>query len=113
MKLSGVEKQRVAIARALLKNPKVLFFDEATSALDSNTEKEIQDNLKELSKNRPTLIIAHRLSTIVHADQILVLDQGRIIESGTHLSLLNSDGKYSAMWKEQEADIKKTKIQLA
>ena len=113
LKLSGGEKQRVAIARALLKNPKVLFFDEATSALDSNTEKEIQDNLKELSKNRTTLIIAHRLSTIVHADQILVLDQGRIIESGTHLSLLNSDGKYSAMWKEQEADIKKTKIQLA
>tara|TARA_B100000686_G_scaffold354436_1_gene464699 strand:- start:24081 stop:25880 length:1800 start_codon:yes stop_codon:yes gene_type:complete len=113
LKLSGGEKQRVAIARALLKNPKVLFFDEATSALDSNTEKEIQDNLKELSKNRTTLIVAHRLSTIVHADQILVLDQGTIIESGTHRALLNFDGKYSAMWKEQEAGIKKTKIQLA
>ena len=102
LKLSGGEKQRVAIARALLKNPKIFFFDEATSALDSNTEKEIQDNLRELSKHRTTLVIAHRLSTIIHADQILVLDQGEIIERGTHRTLLENNGKYEAMWREQK-----------
>jgi ATP-binding cassette subfamily B protein len=102
LKLSGGEKQRVAIARALLKNPKIFFFDEATSALDSNTEKEIQDNLRELSKHRTTLVIAHRLSTIIHADQILVLDQGEIVERGTHRTLLENSGKYEAMWREQK-----------
>ena len=102
LKLSGGEKQRVAIARALLKNPKIFFFDEATSALDSNTEKEIQDNLRELSKHRTTLVIAHRLSTIIHAHQILVLEEGKIVERGTHQVLLEKNGKYAAMWEEQK-----------
>jgi len=102
LKLSGGEKQRVAIARAVLKNSKILFFDEATSALDSNIEKEIQENLAEISKNRTTLIIAHRLSSITHADQILVLDQGEIIERGTHRQLLEKNGKYVQMWEEQK-----------
>ncbi len=104
LKLSGGEKQRVAIARTVLKNPKIFFFDEATSALDSNTESEIQTNLEEISKDRTTLIIAHRLSTVVRADQILVLDQGTIIERGTHQQLLANGGKYARMWKEQEKE---------
>ena len=104
LKLSGGEKQRVAIARTVLKNPKIFFFDEATSALDSNTESEIQTNLDEISKDRTTLIIAHRLSTVVRADQILVLDQGTIIERGTHQQLLASGGKYARMWEEQEKE---------
>ena len=102
LKLSGGEKQRVSIARALLKNPRIFFFDEATSALDSNTEKEIQDNLRELSKHRTTLVIAHRLSTIIHAHQILVLEEGKIVERGTHQVLLEKNGKYAAMWEEQK-----------
>ena len=104
LKLSGGEKQRVAIARAVLKDPKIFFFDEATSALDSNTESEIQTNLERISKNRTTLIIAHRLSTIITADQILVLDKGKIIERGTHHELLETNGKYTRMWEEQERE---------
>ena len=101
LKLSGGEKQRVAIARTILKNPKIFFFDEATSALDTNTEKEIQKNLENVSKNKTTLIIAHRLSTAANADNIIVLDQGSIIEQGTHESLLLKKGKYFKMWGKQ------------
>lgn len=102
LKLSGGEKQRVAIARTILKNPRIMLFDEATSALDSGTEKEIQDNLKEVSRDRSTLVIAHRLSTIVDSDQILVLDNGRIAERGRHAELLERDGKYADMWHRQQ-----------
>ena len=103
LKLSGGEKQRVAIARTLLKNPSLLIFDEATSALDSETERAIQAELMNLSKNHTTLIIAHRLSTIVHAHQILVMEDGRIIESGNHDDLLNQNGRYAEMWKAQQS----------
>jgi len=102
LKLSGGEKQRVAIARTILKNPKIFFFDEATSALDTSTEKEIQKNLENVSKNKTTLIIAHRLSTAANADNIIVLDQGAIVEQGTHQSLLLKKGKYFEMWGKQE-----------
>lgn len=102
LKLSGGEKQRVAIARTLLKKPAMLIFDEATSALDSKTERAFQEELLSLAKNRTTLIIAHRLSTIVHADQILVMDHGRIVERGTHSELLGIRGKYAEMWQMQE-----------
>ena len=102
LKLSGGEKQRVAIARTILKNPKIFFFDEATSALDTSTEKEIQKNLENISKNKTTLIIAHRLSTAANADQIIVLDKGVIIEQGTHESLLLHKGKYFEMWGKQK-----------
>ena len=103
LKLSGGEKQRVAIARAVLKHPALLIFDEATSALDSKSEQAIQAQLKEIAKDRTTLVIAHRLSTIADAAQILVLDHGRIIERGTHVSLLASGGVYSQMWERQQA----------
>ncbi|MDA8608632.1 ABC transporter ATP-binding protein/permease [Candidatus Pelagibacter sp.] len=102
LKLSGGEKQRVAIARTILKNPKIFFFDEATSALDTSTEKEIQKNLENISKGKTTLIIAHRLSTAANADNIIVLDQGAIIEQGTHESLLLEKGKYFEMWEKQK-----------
>lgn len=102
LKLSGGEKQRVAIARTLLKKPAMLIFDEATSALDSKTERAFQEELLSLAKNRTTLIIAHRLSTIIHADQILVMDHGQIVEHGTHEELLAVKGKYAEMWQMQE-----------
>jgi len=102
LKLSGGEKQRVAIARTILKNPKIFFFDEATSALDTSTEKEIQKNLENVSKDKTTLIIAHRLSTAANADNIIVLDKGVIIERGTHESLLLKKGKYFEMWEKQK-----------
>ncbi len=105
LKLSGGEKQRVAIARTILKNPAILILDEATSALDTHTEREIQSALKRISENRTTLIIAHRLSTVVDADEIIVLDHGRIAERGRHDDLLAQGGKYAAMWNRQrEAD---------
>ncbi len=101
LKLSGGEKQRVAIARTILKAPPILVLDEATSALDSHTEKEIQDALERVSKNRTTLVIAHRLSTIVGADEIIVLDKGEIAERGTHHQLLLKNGLYASMWNRQ------------
>ncbi|HCI13095.1 MAG: metal ABC transporter permease [Gallionellales bacterium GWA2_60_142] len=104
LKLSGGEKQRVAIARAILKNPAILIFDEATSALDSKSEKAIQAELRAISQNRTTLIIAHRLSTVVEADQILVMDQGRIVERGTHRELLAQDRMYAQMWNLQKQE---------
>lgn len=103
LKLSGGEKQRVAIARTLLKHPAVLIFDEATSALDSKAEQAIQAQLKEIARNRTTLVIAHRLSTIADAQQILVLDHGRIVERGSHPELLALDGLYAQMWARQQA----------
>ena len=104
LKLSGGEKQRVAIARTLLKDPAILIFDEATSALDSKAEQAIQSQLKEIAKNRTTLVIAHRLSTVADAQQILVLDHGRIVERGTHPQLLVLDGLYAQMWQRQQAN---------
>ena len=100
--LSGGEQQRVAIARTLLKKPAMLIFDEATSALDSKTERAFQEELLSLAKNRTTLIIAHRLSTIIHADQILVMEYGQIVERGTHHELLATNGRYAEMWHMQE-----------
>ena len=102
LKLSGGEKQRVAIARTVLKNPSIFFFDEATSALDSSTEKEIIQNLEKISKGKTTLIIAHRLSTVSKADNIIVIDQGNIVESGNHQNLLDKNGLYADMWSKQK-----------
>jgi ATP-binding cassette subfamily B protein len=104
LKLSGGEKQRVAIARAILKNPKIFVFDEATSALDSKSEQAIQAELARIAKDRTTLVIAHRLSTIVDADQILVMDHGRIVERGTHRDLLDRSGAYAQMWALQQRE---------
>ncbi|CAH1906512.1 ATM1-type heavy metal exporter [Candidatus Nitrotoga sp. HW29] len=104
LKLSGGEKQRVAIARAILKNPAILIFDEATSALDSKSEKVIQNELRNVARNRTTLVIAHRLSTIVDAHQILVMDGGRIVERGTHRELLVKQGVYAQMWALQQQE---------
>jgi ATP-binding cassette subfamily B protein len=114
LKLSGGEKQRVAIARTILKGPPILVLDEATSALDSHTEKEIQDALERVSRNRTTLVIAHRLSTIVGADEIIVLDGGEIVERGTHHALLAKNGLYASMWNRQrEAEEAREKLALA
>jgi ABC-type transport system involved in Fe-S cluster assembly fused permease/ATPase subunit len=104
LKLSGGEKQRVAIARTLLKNPPILILDEATSALDSRTEEAIQDTLKGAMRDRTTIVIAHRLSTIAEADRIIVLDQGRVAESGTHAALLAANGLYADLWNRQQAE---------
>jgi len=104
LKLSGGEKQRVSIARALLKDPPLMIFDEATSALDSRTEKAIQGELAEISKDRTTLVIAHRLSTIVEADQILVMDAGRIVERGSFRELMERGGRFAEMWQLQQQE---------
>jgi ATP-binding cassette subfamily B protein len=104
LKLSGGEKQRVAIARVFLKEPSILVLDEATSALDSATEQQIQAQMRAVSEGRTTLIIAHRLSTIVDADEIVVLDQGRVVERGHHNELLGRNGLYADMWRKQLAE---------
>jgi ATP-binding cassette subfamily B protein len=104
LKLSGGEKQRVAIARAILKNPPVLIFDEATSSLDSNAERAILVAMEELAQHRTSLVIAHRLSTIVDADEILVLDAGRIAERGAHKQLLKTKGLYAKLWALQQRE---------
>jgi len=108
LKLSGGEKQRVAIARAILKRPKILIFDEATSSLDSKSEQAIQNALAEIALHHTTLVIAHRLSTIVDADKILVMEQGEIVESGTHASLLAKNGIYAHMWQLQQEEKENT-----
>jgi ABC-type transport system involved in Fe-S cluster assembly fused permease/ATPase subunit len=114
LKLSGGEKQRVAIARTILKAPPILLLDEATSALDTHTERDIQDALDRVSRNRTTLVVAHRLSTIVGADEILVLDQGVIVERGTHNELLASNGLYASMWNRQrEAEMAREILAVA
>ncbi len=102
LKLSGGEKQRVAIARTILKNPRILLFDEATSALDTRTEQEIQRSLEEVSRGRTTVVIAHRLSTVINADEIVVLDRGRVVERGRHADLLARNGLYADMWSRQQ-----------
>jgi ATP-binding cassette subfamily B protein len=104
LKLSGGEKQRIAIARAILKNPAILIFDEATSSLDSHAEQAITTALAELAANHTTLIIAHRLSTVVDADEIVVMDDGRIVERGRHADLLAAGGHYAAMWRLQQRE---------
>ena len=104
LKLSGGEKQRVAIARTLLKDPPILILDEATSALDSRTEEAIQSTLDNVSRNRTTIVIAHSLSTVVGADQIVVLDSGRVEERGTHAELLAKGGLYADLWARQAAE---------
>ena len=107
LKLSGGEKQRVSIARTILKDPRIFLFDEATSSLDSLTEKEIQKSLNQISLERTTLVIAHRLSTIIDADEIIVLEAGRIVERGQHDQLLASDGVYASMWLRQQQEEQK------
>ena len=113
LKLSGGEKQRVAIARTLLKNPPILILDEATSALDSRTEAAILDTLNEIERGRTTIVIAHRLSTVVHADQIVVLDAGRIAERGTHADLLRRNGLYAEMWTRQARERERNEVLAA
>ncbi len=104
LKLSGGEKQRVGIARTLLKNPPILLLDEATSALDTQTERDIQDSLREMGEGRTVITIAHRLSTIVDADEIVVLEAGEIVERGSHEELLEHDGRYAKMWARQASE---------
>ena len=104
--LSGGQKQRLSIARVFLKNPSILILDEATSALDNVTEAYIQDSLEQLAKGRTTVVVAHRLSTIQHADEIYVIDDGKIKESGTHLDLLSKDGEYAKLYHQQFKTIK-------
>jgi ATP-binding cassette subfamily B protein len=113
LKLSGGEKQRVAIARTLLKNPPILILDEATSALDSRTEAAIQETLSNVARRRTCIIIAHRLSTVVDADQIVVLDQGRVAERGTHKQLLRRAGLYADMWARQQSEREQEEAQAA
>jgi ATP-binding cassette subfamily B protein len=113
LKLSGGEKQRVAIARTLLKNPPVLILDEATSALDSRTEWGIQATLERISERRTTIIIAHRLSTVVNADQIIVLEAGRVAEKGTHMQLLRKNGLYADMWARQQSEAEEEAVPTA
>jgi ABC-type transport system involved in Fe-S cluster assembly fused permease/ATPase subunit len=113
LKLSGGEKQRVAIARTLLKDPPILILDEATSALDSRTEAAIQETLQGVAARRTSIVIAHRLSTVVDADQIMVLDQGRIVERGTHASLLRKNGLYAEMWERQQSEAEQAEAQAA
>lgn len=115
VKLSGGEKQRIAIARALLKNPPILVFDEATSALDTRAERAIQEELDRLARDRTTLVIAHRLSTVVDADEILVLEHGRVVERGRHDELLKLQGLYSQMWRlqRQQQELEETEEELA
>lgn len=113
LKLSGGEKQRVAIARTILKDPALLILDEATSALDSATEADIQDALHDVSARRTTLVIAHRLSTVTDADEIIVMDAGRIVERGTHAALLARDGRYAEMWTLQQAEAEAEQLQAA
>jgi ABC-type transport system involved in Fe-S cluster assembly fused permease/ATPase subunit len=103
LKLSGGEKQRVAIARTILKNPSILIFDEATSALDSVSEKAVMEAIEAVSQGKSSIVIAHRLSTVVNADRILVLDNGNVVEQGTHQALLAADGPYSRLWKMQQS----------
>jgi ATP-binding cassette subfamily B protein len=102
LKLSGGEKQRVAMARVMLKNPPVLVLDEATSALDSRTEQALQEALERVAAGRTTLVIAHRLSTVIDADEIVVLEEGRVAERGTHAQLLARRGLYADMWRRQQ-----------
>jgi ATP-binding cassette subfamily B protein len=104
LKLSGGEKQRVGIARTLLKNPPILILDEATSALDTQTERSIQESLRDMGQGRSVIMIAHRLSTIADADQIIVLEKGQIIEQGRHEELLSRGGRYAQMWESQSAE---------
>lgn len=114
MKLSGGERQRIALARAILKNPPIIIFDEATSALDSRSERAIQAEMDRLAADHTTLIIAHRLSTIIHADEILVLDRGRIVERGTHAALLSKNGMYTQLWLlQQRSDMNERQRGLA
>jgi ATP-binding cassette subfamily B protein len=111
LKLSGGEKQRVAIARTLLKDPPIVIFDEATSALDSANERAIQAELKTAAANKTTLVIAHRLSTVVDAHEILVLEQGTVVERGNHATLLAAEGRYASMWAMQEATGESAEVQ--
>jgi ATP-binding cassette subfamily B protein len=113
LKLSGGEKQRVAIARTLLKDPPILILDEATSALDSRTEAAIQETLRNVAARRTTIVIAHRLSTVVEADQIVVLDQGRVAERGTHAQLILKGGLYADMWARQQSEREEEEEQVA
>jgi ATP-binding cassette subfamily B protein len=113
LKLSGGEKQRVAIARTILKKPAILVFDEATSALDSKTERGILEALREVARGHTSLVIAHRLSTVVDADRILVLDKGKIVESGGHQELLAEHGLYASMWHTQQQERSRDLIDIS